>query len=624
MFYVNYCYILLVYSFCAGVFTLFIYLHQTVDVFSAWLLRDFEQPLNFSYDYIVVGAGTAGSLVAARLAEDADISVLVLEAGGSPSPLFDIPLAAPMLQMTPYDWQYKTEPQRSACFGLNDKVSPWPRGKILGGSGRLNYMVYLRGHRNDYGTWPSDENEDWSYNEVLRYFKKSEKQHGRFKNSANHGNAGVMPVSDLRIRSEFAEAVVSAGEELGYKRVDLNSGNATGFMEVQTMTFNGSRFSTDRLLLDKKNIRVLTNAHVMRVLLKKGYEAKGVEYWRGGRSHIVKAKKGVILSAGTVATPQILMLSGIGPKKHIQSHKIKSVNNLPVGDNLLDHVTTGLDIITLNSSSPIWHTTMTNPMYALQYFLNSEGPFTSPGCESAALIKTSLAKASDPPDIQIMSFPAGLSTDAGVVLRRAMGFNQVLWKKYFSNLVGRSVGSLLVALLHPKSKGTIRLRSSNPFDPPVINPNYLKHPDDLLTLSKGMEFIEKLIKTKAMKKVNGKLNNQPLPGCESFQFATISYWACYVRHMTLTAYHPVGTSKMGLKNDPTTVVDTTLRVRNTNRLFVVDASVMPTMTSGNINSVVLMIAEKAADIIKRIWYLQQAHCHIKDILLSPKFTHVIS
>ncbi|RZF37890.1 hypothetical protein LSTR_LSTR009990 [Laodelphax striatellus] len=148
---------------------------------------------------------------------------------------------------------------------------------------------------------------------------------------------------------------------------------------------------------------------------------------------------------------------------------------------------------------------------------------------------------------------------------------------------------LLVALLHPKSKGTIRLRSSNPFDPPVINPNYLKHPDDLLTLSKETD------KTKAMKKVNGKLNNQPLPGCESFQFATISYWACYVRHMTLTAYHPVGTSKMGLKNDPTTVVDTTLRVRNTNRLFVVDASVMPTMTSGNINSVVLMIAEKAAE-----------------------------
>ncbi|XP_075231530.1 alcohol dehydrogenase [acceptor]-like [Lycorma delicatula] len=623
LFYGYYCWILLVYSFCASLFTVFIYLHYGFDKLSSWITDDSVENV---YDYVIVGAGTAGSIVAAGLATDPDVSVIILEAGGSPSPLFDIPLSAPMLQLTPYDWQYKTVPQRYSCFGLTDKVSPWPRGKILGGSSRLNYMVYVRGHCNDYNTWSSDDNEEWTCNEAMKYFRRSERQTGRYHNNYDtHSRFGSVAVSDLKLNSPFADALLAAALELGFKpNIDLNTCNNTGFMKVQSTTLNGSRFSTDKLLYNKKNIKILTNSHVEKVLLRRGYEAWGVRYWKRRQMRIVQARRAVILSAGTVATPQILMLSGIGPQRHLDKHGIKTFVNLPVGDNLQDHVATGLDIIKLNSSSPIWHTTMTNPKYAYDYFVKSEGPFTFPGCEIVGLMHSPFIKSvnNTPPDIQIMTLPAGLSTDAGVVLRKAMGINNLLWKNYFAPLVGQSVGTMLATLLHPKSRGVVRLRSSDPFELPIIDPQYLSHPDDLHTLSKGMEILVDLIETRAMKRVNGHLNRQIMPGCEAFTFGTKAYWGCYIRHLTLTAYHPVGTCKMGMKNDKTSVVDTTLRVHNTNHLFVVDASVMPTLPSSNINSVVMMIAEKAVDIIRRMWFLQKSKCLKSDILLQRNYTPV--
>ncbi|XP_067014941.2 glucose dehydrogenase [FAD, quinone] isoform X2 [Anabrus simplex] len=516
------------------------------------------------YDYIVVGAGTAGSIVASRLAEDSRMRVLLIEAGPDYSSLLDIPLASPLIQFSGYDWGYKTTPQECACYGLEDNSSYWPMGRVVGGTGRLNYMMYVRGHSRDYDGWSEKGNTNWGFPEhALHYFRKSENQSGIYKDDR--------------------------------------------FMKTQVTMYEGRRWSSAYGLLannTKSNLRILTNALVVKVLLYSKYEAYGVALIRFGEILKLKARKAVILSAGTIGTPKILMRSGIGPRNHLESLKIPVVQDLPVGKNLQDHITTGMDLVLLNQSLNLNLGDIASLSSLWKYLRHGNGPWAAPGCDALGLVHTRLVNPDiDPPDIQLMALPLGISSDHGVHVKRIMGIKDEIWKRYFSPLRGQQVASLLPVLLHPKSHGEVYLRSKNPYDPPVINPKYLTDPNDVETLYEGILLVKKIIKTKAFQKLGAKLYDHLLPGCEKHSFDSPEYWECYIRHLTFTSYHPVGTCRMGPSSDPSTVVDSFLRVHNTNHLFVIDASVMPSLPSGNINAAVMMIAEKGADSVKMEYFL---------------------
>lgn len=610
MFYIKYYWILYIYCTSAGIFSLFLFIHKQCEESKEWGIYDLEDSVSKEYDFIIVGGGSAGSLVAARLAKDKKSEVLLIEAGGLPSKLHDIPVTAPMLQRSDCDWQYVTVPQKNACLGLQNKTSRWPMGKILGGTSRLNYMIYLRGHPMDYESWPQ-----WSWHDSLYYFKKSEHHVGRFSSDKiNHGDSGPVYVSDIPNPTELGDLLMKAAARLGYDYdIDLNS-NATykeGFMKTQVTGRNGARWSTDRVLeMAGSNLHIMTYTVVDKILLRKGFEAYGVSYQRKSVKGKALARKAVVLSAGVIGTPKILMLSGIGPKEELIKHNIKPKVTLSVGNNLQDHVTTGLDLVFLNKSLPISWTSIVNSLpNTYDYFLHGTGILTHPGTDVIGIFHTDGGLQ---PDIQIMALPAGLSTDAGVVLAPAMGVSQEVWNKYFSLFTGRQVVTLLPVLLHPRSRGTVKLKSKNPNDKPLIDPQYLSHPDDVKNLIKGIRLVEKLVREMP----GATLNNHLMPGCEHLQFGTDGYWECYLRHLTLTAYHPCCTAAIG------SVVSPHLRVYNTSRLYVADASVMPSLTSGNINSAVLMIAEKAADIILEALATARSKCHISEIFLPPKLVLV--
>lgn len=279
------------------------------------------------FNFIIVGAGTAGIIVASRLAENPSFTVLLLEAGDDSNFILDVPVVTPLLQFSRYDWKYSSKPQKHACFGLKDRSSRWPRGKIVGGSSRLNYALYVRGQKKDYDNWSNQGNRGWNYTEILPYFKKSENQRGRFKNDdVYHSNKGEWSVDDPPWVSPMADAILSSVVELGMGIVDLNANGSSGFMLVQANLENGKRSSSETAFLKKaakrENLKVISNAHVEKVLFKNEHEVYGVIYSKKGTKYKVEANKEIILSAGTIESPKILMLSGVGPKDHLKKFEV--------------------------------------------------------------------------------------------------------------------------------------------------------------------------------------------------------------------------------------------------------------------------------------------------------------
>ncbi|XP_049852339.1 glucose dehydrogenase [FAD, quinone]-like [Schistocerca gregaria] len=604
-----------------GCFHLWLALFVYKDYLIKTLLNDLVPS---EFDYIVVGAGTAGSIVAARLAQDPNVRVLLIEAGGYPPPFLDVPLIAPLLQLSGYDWHYRTVPQEKACKGLNQKSSNWPMGKVVGGSGALNYAMYIRGHKKDYDYWGDRGNDGWHYNDVLPYFRRAEEQRGiNIKDSQYHSIFGRLPVEDLKFASTFAKAFLEAGKELGYLVRDLNQEEATGFMLTQTTTDHGRKCSTARAYISQcsRNLQVITNAIATKILFRMKYEANAVTYVQSKQNFTVKARRGIVLSAGTIGSAKLLMLSGIGPKKHLEENMIDVLQDLPVGNNLQDHIATAPDLLVLNTSLLLSPLDIVSPSAAWAYFINGKGPLSTPGCEALALLQTrALGSSTDWPDIQLMAMPMGVSSDGGIHMKRALNINETLWAEYFSQLQGQQVASIMPVLLHPKSKGNVHLKSRNPLDPPSINPLYLSSPDDIKVLYEGIRIVQRLINTTPMQNLGVKMYRKPLPACSIFEFDSEAYWYCYIEHITLTSYHPVGTCSMGQPTDSSSVVSAQLRVHNTNHLYVIDASVMPSLPSGNINAAVTMIAEKGSDIIKNYAYNEIAKSNRIDIFIPKKST----
>ncbi|CRK92490.1 CLUMA_CG006030, isoform A, partial [Clunio marinus] len=531
----------------------------TLILFNCQKFFDQSLPKYDIYDYIIVGSGSAGSTIASGLKG----KVLLLEAGSNGDNfLLNIPILQPLLQGSPFDWNFKTSSQENSCLALQENQNSWPIGKIFGGTHQLNNMIYHRGHYDDY-KWLIDK-------------KKAEKVYKDYEEN--------IPIDQGKFVSIISTAFVEGGKEMGFE--DFSYTNLTHL--------NGGRFTQINNWNKLENSpETCLNAIVSRVLFdeKNPKKAIGVEFLKKGKLHNVYGRK-IILSAGTVGSPKILLHSGIGPEEHLTEVRIKCRENLPVGENLQDHVTTGLDLIILNQTLGLSINDIVNPFKVADFFwFNGDGsPLALAGCDAMGFVK--LNRSNEVPDLSFMLLPVGLIADYGLHLRKITNIRDEVWEKYFKPLIGQTTISILPVLLHPKSKGTLRLKSKNFLDSPVINPNYLDNKDDIRKLISGIRIIEKLIETPSMKKFGAEINPKHFPGCENFFLDSNDYWECYIRHMTMTMFHPVGTCKAGNYEDTSTVVLKNFQVKNIENLFVVDGSIIPQSPSANPHGVIAMIAQK--------------------------------
>jgi len=517
------------------------------------------------YDYIVVGAGSAGCVLANRLSEDGGPRILLLEAGGADDKReIHVPAAFSKLFKTPVDWAFESEPEPQ----LNGRRLYWPRGKMLGGSSSLNAMIYIRGNRHDYDAWEALGNEGWGYADVLPYFMRAE--HNERGLSQYHGIDGPLHVADLRYCNPLSHAFVEAGVELGHSRNDDFNGAAqegVGFYQVTQK--KGRRWSAADAYLrparKRPNLTVHTGAQASRILIEGG-RAAGVEYRCDGRMTRAQASREVILCGGAVNSPQLLMLSGIGPADSLRALGIPVVADLAgVGQNLQDHVLTGVAYV---CTQPISLTSAERLDNVVEYLLFRRGKLSSNIAEAGGFV--SMDPSATAPDLQFHFAPVYF-VDHGFTTPEGHGF------------------SLGPTVLRPKSRGRIALKSRDPLSPPAIQPNYLADDADLRLLIEGMRLARRLVESRAFDPYRGVQFLGP-------EDDTDEAITTYLRERTETLYHPVGTCTMG--SDALAVVDSRLCVRGVAGLRVADASIMPTLVSGNTNAPTIMIAEKAADMIK--------------------------
>jgi choline dehydrogenase len=523
-------------------------------------------------DYVVVGAGSAGCVVAARLSEDPSARVVLLEAGGvDRNPWIHVPLGYGKTIGDPsVNWCYETEPDPN----LNGRRVFWPRGKVLGGSSSINGLLYVRGQAEDFDHWRQLGNAGWSFDDVLPYFKRSEGRIGEV--TELHGAAGPLAVSDLGDRHELCEAYIQASTELGIPRTeDFNGPEQEGVGYYHVTARRGRRCSAAvaflRPAMKRPNLRVITGAQVERVLLA-GRRAVGVAFAQGGARVTVRAKREVILCGGAINSPQLLMLSGIGPAAHLAEHGIETVLDVPgVGGNLQDHYQTRFAYrcrfpITVND---IMRSRLRMARVGLQYLMFRTGPLTISAGQVGIFTKTRPELAS--PDIQF-HFIVFSSDRPAEGLHKFSGFTQN------------------VCQLRPESRGEIRLKSAEPLARAAIHPNYLATDLDRRTLVDGLKLCRAIAARPAMAHY---IESEHLPGT---RVRTDDELLDYARQYGGTIYHPCGTCKMG--SDTQAVVDAELRVRGIDGLRVADASIMPTLVSGNTNAACIMIGERVSDFIR--------------------------
>ena len=523
------------------------------------------------FDYVIVGGGSAGCVLAHRLSADRGISVALLEAGPvDRSKLLHIPVGA--VAYAPrrgrHNWGFETVPQP----GLNGRRGYQPRGRVLGGSSSINAMIYIRGHRADYDGWAAMGNRGWSFDDVLPYFKRAENNERGA--DPHHGTGGPLNVADLRSPNPFGRLFLDGGREAGWpSNPDFNGAEQEGVGPYQVTQIGGERCSAARAYLtpirDRENLRIITDAHAARVLLE-GKRAVGVEYVQGGTPRSIRCAREVILSAGTCQSPQLLMLSGIGSSAALQRIGIKPVHDLPgVGRNLQDHIdylscfradSTELFGISAGGARRLWQAWR-------RYRSERRDMLTSNFAEFGGFIKS---QASEPiPDLQL-HFVVAMVEDHARKFHLGHGF------------------SCHVCLLRPHSRGSVSLASGDPMAAPLIDPKFLDDRLDMEVMVRGFKEIRRLLRQPAF----AAYRDAELGAAEVETDRDI---ANIIRDRADTVYHPVGTCKMGVDADA--VVDPELRVRGIERLRVVDCSIMPRIIGGNTNAPAVMIGEKAASMI---------------------------
>ncbi|OYV61339.1 MAG: GMC family oxidoreductase [Acidocella sp. 21-58-7] len=524
------------------------------------------------YDYIIVGAGSAGSVLANRLSADGTTKVCVLEAGKPDhSVMINVPMGiVGLLATKTYNWYFNTEPQ----VNLNNRKLYWPRGKTLGGSSSMNAMIYMRGVPADYDEWEALGAPGWGWNSLFPIFKQLE--HNERGADDFHGGDGELNVADLRNPNPLADLFVKSAIETGIKfNPDFNGAEQEGVGHYQVTQKNGRRFSAARAYLDaaktRPNLTILTGAHATRIITE-GKRATGVDVKTAEGMQRMMVRREVILAGGAINSPQLLLLSGIGPRAELAKHGIQQVHELPgVGQNLQDHL--DASIITRDKTKravgvgPGSAITMFKAF--LEYRKSGSGMLASNAAESGGFAR--LTPESKRPEIQFHFLPTMLR-DHGRKLTPGYGM------------------TLHCCQLRPKSTGYIGLKSNDPFADPLIQPNYLSHDDDLAELLAGYKLGRRIMNTKLMKDVAGGVELDPGPNATSD-----AQLIEYIRNNAETIYHPVGTCKMG--QDEMAVVDDRLRVHGITNLRVADASIMPRVIGGNTNAPTMVIGEKAARMI---------------------------
>jgi len=525
------------------------------------------------FDFVIVGAGSSGCAIANRLSECGRYSVAVLEAGGKDTnPWIHIPVGYFKTMGNPNtDWQYKTE----ADPGLNGRSIPWPRGKVLGGSSSINGLLYVRGQSQDFDHWRQLGNTGWSWEDVLPYFKRAENWKGESLNDAR-GTSGPLSVSPTSLKRDVVDRWIEAAIAAGYKEnADYNGRNQEGVGYFQLTIDKGKRCSSAAAYLkparSRQNLEIITHTQVRKLNIVDG-RVTGVDAITNGTPATINARKEVILSAGSIGSPQILMLSGIGAADDLVPHGIEIKRDLKgVGKNLQDHLQARpifkTNLSTINTETSNY---FKQGMIALQYALNRTGPMTMAASLGTGFLKTDADL--ETPDIQFHIQPFSAN-------------NAVEGPHKFSAFTAS------VLQMRPESTGELKLKSANYLDHPYIHPNYLSTPLDQQTIVKGIQIARKIAQSEPLK---SHITEEYEPGLEvayDDEDATLE-WA---RNTAVTIYHPTGTCKMG--SDPMAVVDARLRVHGIKGLRVADCSIMPVITSGNTNAPAIMIGEKVSDMI---------------------------
>ncbi|MEB3438103.1 GMC family oxidoreductase N-terminal domain-containing protein [Pseudomonas sp. A2] len=537
-----------------------------------------EVASNKVYDYVIVGAGAAGSIVAARLAEDPSVSVCVLEAGpGDLRPYVHVPVGfVKTLTQPEITWQFKTEPS----YGSGNRKISTTQGRLVGGSSSINGMIYVRGQPADYDNWAAQGNPGWSYQDVLPYFAKNERRVGE-GDDAVRGRSGNIPVTDMDWFHPVSETFIDAAVKQGYPRnPDYNSGDQEGVGYFQRTVDRGFRVSAARGYLlpamKKGNIELITNARANRILFE-GKRATGVSFLRkqGGVETIVSARREVIISGGTANTARLLQVSGVGSAAVIGKLGVKMVHELPgVGENLIDHYSARMvmrarsEVVTLNELAR-------GPRLGLQIMRWAmKQPSILALLPSQVYLFTRSKKEVEFPDLQCVFVPGSYREGKHYVLDKYPGVTGGWWQH------------------RPESKGYVHATSTDVFVDPIIQPNYLEHPLDQEVMVGGMKIIRELLHSPMLSKY---LVEETIPGVK---VQTDEQMLDFCRMNGSTGYHLVGTAKMGPKSDKMAVVDNELRVHGMQNLRVVDASVMPMIVSANTYAATMMIAEKASDLIR--------------------------
>ncbi|XP_075156236.1 ecdysone oxidase-like [Haematobia irritans] len=550
------------------------------------------------HDYIVVGAGTAGCVVASRLSENPNVSVLVIEAGGDPPSLSEVYMLSALLQQTPYSWNDYAEPNPTSCQAMRDGRCYWPRGKMVSGTGGINGNVFLLGREADYDEWYNQGNAEWSWQDVYPYFVKA-----THDESTPEMPKGSLILNHFQRDSDFhilRDLMANATEEIEANFIIKSDGYRQNIMATVE---RGKRMSTGKTYLGKvakyrrKNLHVLKNAVVRKVIFDNTPKAVGVEVLlNNSRILQLHARREIILSAGAFNSPQILMHSGIGPCDHLDSLNISCVANLPVGQNLQDHGMMSM-IFKFNQNIPDipQSDALTN---TFEYLVHQKGPMASHK-NLVGFINSLAGKNINSSDLMLVS---GLSKPSrGSNMYEFLQFREDLVETFLELAENQTTLEIQGLLIKPKSRGFLQLKHPVFGKGPVIHNNYATEEEDSQLLLRYIRYVQALQHSDIFRHYDLQLIRIPLEDCDTLIYDSDDYWFCYIKYFLISAWHAAGTCHMGPVTDPSSVVDSHLRVHGVQGLRVIDASIMPNITSANTNGPTIMIAEKGSQMIIDEW-----------------------